>query len=77
MRAVVVHGAGDLRVEEVPDPVPGAGEVLLSVQWGGICGSDLSYWRHGVSGAAVRKHPLVLGHEVAGTVESGMNESTV
>lgn len=67
----MVHGAGDLRVDEVPDPVPGAGEVLLSVEWGGICGSDLSYWRHGASGTAVLKHPLVLGHEVAGRLPGG------
>jgi L-idonate 5-dehydrogenase len=71
VKAVVVHGAGDLRVDEVPDPVPGPGEVLLSVEWGGICGSDLSYWRHGASGTAVLKHPLVLGHEVAGRLPTG------
>ncbi|ABS03615.1 L-idonate 5-dehydrogenase [Kineococcus radiotolerans] len=68
MRAVVVHGAGDLRVEERPDPQPGPGEVLLALEWGGICGSDLAYWRHGASGTAQLEHPLVLGHEVAGTV---------
>lgn len=69
MKAVVVHGAGDVRVDDVPDPVPGEGEVLLAVEWGGICGSDLAYWRHGASGTAVLKHPLVLGHEVAGRVD--------
>jgi L-idonate 5-dehydrogenase len=71
VKAVVVHGPGDLRVDEVPDPVAGPGEVLLSVEWGGICGSDLSYWRHGASGTAVLKHPLVLGHEVAGRLPTG------
>jgi L-idonate 5-dehydrogenase len=68
VKAVVVHGANDLRVEEIPDPVPGAGEVLVAMEWGGICGSDISYWRHGATGTAVLKHPLVLGHEVAGHV---------
>jgi L-idonate 5-dehydrogenase len=68
MRAVVVHGAGDLRIDERPDPVPGPGEVLLALEWGGVCGSDLAYWRHGSSGTAVLRHPLVLGHEVAGRV---------
>jgi L-idonate 5-dehydrogenase len=68
VRAVVVHGAGDLRVDDVPDPVAGPGEVLVAMEWGGICGSDLAYWRHGRSGTAELKHPLVLGHEVAGTV---------
>ena len=52
MKAVVVHGAQDLRVEELTDPTPGAGEVLVQMEWGGICGSDLAYWRSGVSGTA-------------------------
>ena len=43
MRAVVVHGAGDLRVDDVPAPVAGPGEVVLDLEWGGICGSDISY----------------------------------
>ena len=68
MRAVVVHGADDLRIDERPDPVPGPGEVLVAMEWGGICGSDLAYWRHGSSGTAVLKQPLVLGHEVAGRI---------
>lgn len=68
MKAVVVHGANDLRIDERPEPVAGPGEVVLDVEWGGICGSDLSYWRHGASGTAALKAPLVLGHEVAGRI---------
>ena len=68
MRAVVVHGADDLRVEERPDPVAGPGEVVVAMEWGGVCGSDVSYWRHGASGTAALRDPLVLGHEVAGRV---------
>lgn len=68
MKAVVVHGAGDLRVDDVPRPALRAGEVLLAVEWVGICGSDLAYAAHGSSGTAILKHPLVLGHEVAGRV---------
>jgi L-idonate 5-dehydrogenase len=68
MRAVVVHGTGDVRVDERPDPVPGQDEVLMAMEWGGVCGSDISYFRHGASGTAVLRHPLVLGHEVAGRV---------
>jgi L-idonate 5-dehydrogenase len=70
MRAVVVHGAGDLRIDARPEPVAGDGEVVVAVEWGGICGSDLSYYRHGASGTAVLQQPLVLGHEVAGRVLS-------
>jgi L-idonate 5-dehydrogenase len=69
MKAVVVHGADDLRIDELPNPVPGEGEVRIAMEWGGICGSDLAYWRHGASGTAVLRHPLVLGHEVAGRIE--------
>ena len=68
MKAVVVHGRGDLRVEEVEDAVCGAGEVRVQMEWGGICGSDVAYWRSGASGTAVLTDPLVLGHEVAGRV---------
>lgn len=68
MRAVVVHGAGDLRVEERPDPVARRGEVVVAMEWGGVCGSDVSYWKNGASGTAVLRDPLVLGHEVAGRV---------
>jgi L-idonate 5-dehydrogenase len=71
MRAVVVHGAGDLRVEERPDPVAGPGEVVVAMEWGGVCGSDISYWKNGASGTAVLRDPLVLGHEVAGRVVAG------
>ena len=68
MKAVVVHGAGDLRIDQLPDPVPGPGEVLIAMEWGGICGSDLAYLRHGSSGTAVLKRPMVLGHEMAGLI---------
>lgn len=68
MKAVVVHGRGDLRIEEVPDPRCGADQVVVQLEWGGICGSDIAYWKNGASGTAVLKEPLVLGHEVAGHV---------
>jgi L-idonate 5-dehydrogenase len=68
VKAVVVHGAGDLAVQEVPDPTCGTDQVLVELAWGGICGSDIAYWRHGASGTAVLSGPLVLGHEVSGRV---------
>ncbi|MDH6622998.1 L-idonate 5-dehydrogenase [Streptomyces sp. LBL] len=68
MRALVVHGPGDLRIDERDRPVPGTGEVLLAMEWGGICGSDIAYWKKGASGTASLAHPLVLGHEVAGRI---------
>ena len=66
MRALVVHGAGDLRIDELPERALEPGEVLVRPTHGGICGSDLHYWRHGAVGAFVLREPLVLGHEVVG-----------
>jgi len=68
VKAVVVHAANDLRIDTLPDPVAGPGEVLIAMEWGGICGSDLAYYRHGSSGTAVLRQPLVLGHEMAGRI---------
>ncbi|MET7654375.1 MULTISPECIES: L-idonate 5-dehydrogenase [unclassified Streptomyces] len=67
MLGCVIHGRGDLRVEELTSPVPGPGEVLVAVRYGGVCGSDLHYWRHGGVGDFRLKEPMVLGHEVVGT----------
>lgn len=75
MKAIVVHAANDLRVDEVAIPEPGPGEVLIRVEWGGICGSDVAYVANGISGTAVLKTPLVLGHEVSGQV-AALGEGT-
>ncbi len=68
MRAVMVHGAGDLRVAELEPPSLAPDGVLVDIAYGGICGSDLHYHQHGANGAFVVREPLVLGHEVVGTV---------
>jgi L-idonate 5-dehydrogenase len=79
MRSVVVHAPLDLRVENMPSPnPPGPGEVKVSLAAGGICGSDLHYYQHGGFGAIRLKQPMILGHEVAGTVvEVGENVTRV
>jgi L-idonate 5-dehydrogenase len=67
-RAVVLHGARDLRVEErAADPLA-EGRVLVRFGAGGICGSDLHYFAHGKTGNFVVTEPLILGHEIAGEV---------
>src|SRR6478609_4048499 len=66
--ALVAHAAGDLRIDEVPVPQPAPDEAVVEVLYGGICGSDLHYWLHGAAGESILKAPLVLGHEISGTV---------
>ena len=74
--AVVAHAAGDLRVEDVPLAVPAADEAVVEVAFGGICGSDLHYWLHGAAGESILRAPLVLGHEISGTVVRAAADGT-
>lgn len=66
--AVVAHSAGDLRVERTVIPDAQDDEALIQVAYGGICGSDLHYWKHGAAGESILRAPMRLGHEVSGTV---------
>jgi len=68
MEALVIHAAGDLRIEEVATPALGAQQLLARVRFGGICGSDLHYYQHGGFGTVRVKEPMVLGHEIVGTI---------
>ena len=61
MRAAVLHGPGDLRVEDVPEP---EGEVLVRVEAATACGTDVKMWRHGHP--ALDGYPARFGHETAG-----------
>ena len=68
--SAVLHAKGDLRVEETALAAPGPGEVMVRVGAGGICGSDLHYFLDGGFGTIRVREPIILGHEVAGTVEA-------
>ncbi len=57
------YSNNDVRLEEMPVPEIGPGEILVRVMAGGICGSDAMEWYR------INKVPLVLGHEIAGTIE--------
>ena len=70
MKALVIHAAHDLRLEEREAGVPGPGEVRLRLAVGGVCGSDLHYYHHGGFGAVRLREPMILGHEVSAHVES-------
>jgi len=69
MRAIVIHAARDLRIEDRPVETPGPGQVRLRLATGGVCGSDLHYYNHGGFGAVRLKEPMILGHEVSAFVE--------
>jgi L-iditol 2-dehydrogenase len=58
-RSLSLH---ETRVEELPDPAPGPGEVVCTIEACGVCGSDVTDWY------VERKLPAVLGHEPAGVV---------
>ena len=62
MRVAMYYSNRDVRLEEMPTPQIGPGEVLMRVEASGICGTDLLEWYR------LHKAPLVLGHEVAGVV---------
>jgi L-idonate 5-dehydrogenase len=66
--AVVIHAAKDLRIEDRPVLEPGPGQVEIRIGAGGICGSDLHYYNHGGFGTVRLREPMVLGHEIAGTI---------
>jgi len=63
LKAAVYYNNSDVRVEEMPTPEIGRGEMLVKVIASGICGSDVMEWYR------IKKAPLVLGHEVAGVVK--------
>lgn len=76
MRAAVYHGARDIRIENVPVPVPGDGEVLISVRRNGICGTDATEWATGPvmvplthpHPASGHQGPMIPGHEFVGEI---------
>lgn len=70
MRAGVLRGARDIRVESRDRPALAPGMVLLRVRRAGICGSDLHYFEHGYCGSFVPSRPFILGHELVGIVEA-------
>lgn len=75
MQAAVLYGREDLRLEQVPRPMGGPGELVLSVGAALTCGTDLKVFRRGYH-ARMLQPPALFGHEVAGTViEAGQGTS--
>lgn len=74
MRVAMYYNNHDVRLEEAPIPEIGPGEILMKIEASGICGTDILEWYR------IHKAPLVLGHEVAGTVAAtgeGIGEYSV
>lgn len=69
-RVCRLYAPHDLRIETDVVAPPGPGEALIAIGAGGICGSDLHYFHHGGFGPVRMREPIILGHEVAGTVEA-------
>ncbi|MDP2801472.1 MAG: L-idonate 5-dehydrogenase [Phreatobacter sp.] len=69
MKALVIHAPHDLRLEERALAPLAPREVAVRIGAGGICGSDLHYFHNGGFGAVRLREPMILGHEIAGTVE--------
>lgn len=65
MRALLLERPGTVSLQDVAEPQPGRGEILVRVAACGICHTDLHYIDHGVP---TFKTPVILGHEVSGTV---------
>jgi L-iditol 2-dehydrogenase len=71
MEVLRLHGAKDVRVHEEPEPVPTAGQELVSITAVGLCGSDLHWYEDGGIGGSRVVEPLVLGHEMGGLITTG------
>ncbi len=70
MLAALLYGQEDLRLEEVPTPVPGPGELVVQVTVATTCGTDLKVWRRGTHARmlALGSGPTPFGHEFAGVI---------
>src|SRR5207249_10041896 len=72
MKAAILHGPRDLRVESMRDPRPEPGEVVVRMVAAGLCGTDYEIW----SGARTVAYPRVMGHELVGRVEAAAADVT-
>lgn len=65
MKTAVFYGKEDVRIEDRPIPVPGSNQLVVKIDYVGICGTDMEFYK---SGKVPRKLPMILGHENVGTV---------
>ncbi|RPE66570.1 L-idonate 5-dehydrogenase [Pacificibacter maritimus] len=78
VKACVLHAKHDLRIDAIEPPQVSDDTVVLGMSHGGICGSDLHYFHDGGVGTIRVTEPIIVGHEVSGTVLAvGRNVSTL
>ena len=68
MEAIYIHKEKDLRINSVETPPINSDDLEIKIERGGICGSDLHYYNNGGFGTNRLKEPMILGHEVSGTI---------
>ena len=68
MKAALLYGKEDMRLEERPIPEINDNEVLVRIKSAAICGTDVRMYRNGVKNVD-ENHPLIIGHEMAGVIE--------
>ncbi|UJD92561.1 L-idonate 5-dehydrogenase (plasmid) [Rahnella aquatilis] len=73
-KACFAYGEKDVRVEKRELEYSDS-DILVKVDCGGICGSDIHYYQHGRAGMSVLKHPMVVGHEFVGVIEKAPADS--
>ncbi len=68
MKSLKIHGPLDLRIDNYPLDNLGPNQVEIKIAIGGICGTDLHYYKHGGFGQIKLREPMILGHEVSGFI---------
>ena len=68
MKSLKIHGPLDLKIEDHPVDDLEPNQVEINVAIGGICGTDLHYYKHGGFGQIKLREPMILGHEVSGFI---------
>ena len=68
MKSLKIHGPLDLRIEDYPVDNLKPNQVEIKIAIGGICGTDLHYYKHGGFGQIKLREPMILGHEVSGYI---------
>jgi L-idonate 5-dehydrogenase len=68
MKSLKIHGPLDLRIEDYPVDNLKPNQVEIKIAIGGICGTDLHYYKHGGFGQIKLREPMILGHEISGFI---------